>query len=82
MNNRYVATLRRPNRARIAVAALLVVLLTALTFVLSAYFMLRSENYYAPVLFIATENGASWEESEDLPVFSTINSAMKKRIRA
>ena len=69
MNNRYVATLRRPNRARIAVAALLVVLLTALTFVLSAYFMLRSENYYAPVLFIATENGASWEESEDLPVF-------------
>lgn len=69
LQNQYLATIRRPDRIKIAFAVLLVALLTALTVVLSAYFMLRSENYYAPVLFIATENGASWEESEELPVF-------------
>lgn len=70
LSNKYVATLRRPERFWILALVLFLVLVTLLTVILSAYFLTRSENTdYAPVIFIASEDGTSWEDSEDLPIF-------------
>ena len=45
-------------------------ILTAVTGILVAYFLTRTETpEYAPVLFIASEDGVSWEDTENLPVF-------------
>ncbi len=70
LSNKYIATLRRPERFWILALVLFLVLVTLLTVILSAYFLTRSENTdYAPVIFIASEDGTSWEDSEDLPIF-------------
>lgn len=68
LSNKYLGTIRRPGR-RLPVLILLIALITVLTVGLSAYFLNRSENFYAPAIFIATEGGESWEEDENLPVF-------------
>lgn len=70
LSNKYIATLRRPERFWILALVLFLVLVTLLTIILSAYFLTRSENSdYAPVIFIASEDGTSWEDAEDLPIF-------------
>ena len=69
LDNKYVASIRRGNRAWVLFLVLFLVLLTLLTLFLTAYFLRRSEADYAPVLFIATEDGENWEDSENLPVF-------------
>ncbi len=70
LSNKYVATLRRAERYWILVLVLFLALVTLLTIGLSAYFLTRSGNTdYAPVLFIASEDGTSWADSEDLPIF-------------
>ena len=89
LSNQYIATLRRAGRYWLLALILFLVLATVLTVILSAYFLTRSQNTdYAPVLFVATENGAAWDESENLPVFmndgfgtSAIAPGMKGRYR-
>lgn len=70
-NGGYVATLRRPSRYWVfAVIAILLAALTALTIFISTYVISRSGYAnYAPVVFVATENGEAWSDSENLPVF-------------
>lgn len=70
LDDQYVATIRRGNHVWVLFLVLLLVLITLLTFILTAYFLTRSGNVdYAPVLFIATEDGENWEDTENLPVF-------------
>ena len=70
LTNKYIATLRRPERYWILALVLILVLVTLLTVILSVYFLTRSENTaYAPVIFIASEDGLNWEDTEDLPIF-------------
>ncbi len=66
--DRYLATIRRFRWLPILIIVLILAFLTAVSVLLSAYFMTRSSDY-APVLFIADEHGTSWEQFEDLPVF-------------
>lgn len=66
--DKYVATIRRFHWLPLLIILLILALLTALSVLLSAYFMNRSSDYI-PVLFVADEEGTSWEEIEDLPVF-------------
>ena len=69
LSDGYLATLKRFPWAVLLVILILIALATALTGVLSAYLMSRSQDLYAPVLFIADEEGVSWEETENIPVF-------------
>lgn len=70
LSNKYVATIRRAERFWILALVIFLVLVTLLTVILSAYFLTRSENSdYAPVLFIASEDGTDWNDAEELPVF-------------
>ena len=66
--DRYLATIRRFRWLPILIIVLILAFLTAVSVLLSAYFMTRSSDY-APVLFFADEHGTSWEQFEDLPVF-------------
>lgn len=69
-SNGYIATIRRPSYFIIPIIILLLVFVTLFSVFFSAYFLKRSENVdYAPVLFIASEDGTTWEKSESLPVF-------------
>ena len=68
--NKYIATLRRAGRFWLLLLLLLLLLLTVVSVALSAYFLTRSDNTdYAPVIFVATDDGTSWEDTENLPVF-------------
>ncbi len=68
--NAYVATIRRFSWLPVLLIVIFLALATALSVLLSAYFMSRSESIeYAPVLFVASEDGTQWEGSENLPVF-------------
>ena len=68
--NKYIATLRRAGRFWLLLLLLLLLLLTVVSVALSAYFLTRSDNTdYAPVIFIASEDGTSWEDAEELPIF-------------
>ncbi len=70
LSNKYVATIRRTERFWILALILFLVLVTLLTAILSAYFLTRSENSdYAPVIFLASEDGTNWNDAEELPVF-------------
>ena len=70
LSDGYMATLRRFRWAVLAVILVIVALATALSVILSAYLMDRSQNTdYAPVLFVAGEDGTSWAETENIPVF-------------
>lgn len=69
-SNKYIATIRRFERMFIVPVIIAALLLTALTGAICIYFLKNSGNTdYAPVIFIATEKGNSWEDYEDLPVF-------------
>ncbi len=70
LSNKYVATIRRAKRFWLLFFILFLVLVTVMTTILSVYFLTRSDNSdYVPVIFIASKDGTSWEETEDLPVF-------------
>lgn len=70
LSNKYVATIRRTERFWILALVLFLVLVTLLTAILSTYFLTRSENSdYAPVIFLASEDGTNWNDAEELPVF-------------
>lgn len=70
LSDGYMATLRRFRWAVLAVILVIVALATALSVILSAYLLDRSQNTdYAPVLFVAGEDGTSWAETENIPVF-------------
>lgn len=70
LSDGYMATLRRFRWAVLAVILVIVALATAFSVILSAYLLDRSQNTdYAPVLFVAGEDGTAWEETENIPVF-------------
>ena len=70
LSNKYIATLRRAGRFWLLLLLLLLLLLAVVSVALSAYFLTRSDNTdYAPVIFVATDDGTSWEDTENLPVF-------------
>ena len=65
-----MATIRRFGWLPILIIVIILAVATVLSAVLSSYFLSRSENSdYAPVLFIAHEDGTQWQEQENLPVF-------------
>ncbi len=68
MDNVYVASIRRLSWLPILLLVLILLLATVLSVALSAYYLTRSDDY-APVLFIADEDGVEWHEEENLPVF-------------
>lgn len=69
MRNTYVATLRR-TPVLLLVLIILLVVMTALSVCLGAYFLTRSTGGdYAPTLFIADADGRSWDDMENIPVF-------------
>ena len=67
----YLATIKRLGRFPLLIILLLLLLATALAFALSAYAIVNSGNTASdiPVLFFTDEEGKSWEETENLPVF-------------
>ncbi len=70
MSGDYRATLRRFPAALLIIIIIILAAVTAITAVLSSYFMTRSDGInYAPVLFVADEHGTNWEDEENLPVF-------------
>ena len=70
LSNKYVATIRRWTLLFLVLLLVFLLILTAVTGILVAYFLTRTETpEYAPVLFIASEDGVSWEDTENLPVF-------------
>lgn len=70
LDHTYVATIRRFGWLPILIIVIILAAATVLSAVLSSYFLSRSENSdYAPVLFIAHEDGTQWQEQENLPVF-------------
>ena len=64
----YVATIRRFSWLPILLIIILLLIATLLSVVLGAYYFRRSDDY-APVLFIADEDGTEWSEERNLPVF-------------
>ena len=67
----YLATIRRRPHY---LAPLVIVILAALTLItafLCAYFITCSGNSdYEPVIFMASEDGTAWKETENIPVFA------------
>ena len=68
LDHTYVATIHRTSWLPILIIVIILAIATVLSVVLGAYFLNRSVDY-APVLFIAHEDGTQWEDEEDLPVF-------------
>ncbi len=70
LSNGYMATIRRMWRFPLLLLLILLLVATAFAFALSAYAIVFSENANdIPVLFLADEEGTSWEDTENLPVF-------------
>ncbi len=67
--NRYVGTIRHIRGLVVLVILAILLLCTIASAVLSAFYF-GATGWYAPVLFVATEDGESWEDEETLPVFS------------
>ena len=67
--NEYVGTIRRFRWLTAFIVVLILLLCTVTSVALSAYYIAAS-GWYAPVLFVATENGESWQDEEKLPVFA------------
>ncbi len=68
--NKYVATIRRSSHRVLLIIFLILLIAALVTSIVCACLLSRSDNTdYAPVLFIATEDGAEWKDSENLPVF-------------
>lgn len=71
LSDKYVATIRRPERFWFLALVLFLALATIVTAILSVFFLTRTENTnYAPVIFLASEDGTSWSDTENLPVFA------------
>lgn len=68
LDNRHIATIRTIAWLPILIIVLILAAATVLSVVLSAYFLSRSDDY-APVLFVANEDGTQWKDDENLPVF-------------
>ena len=68
LDHTYVATIHRTSWLPILIIVIILAIATVLSVVLGAYFLNRSVDY-APVLFIAHEDGTQWEDEEELPVF-------------
>lgn len=66
--NDYVGTIRRFRWAVVFVVLLILLLTTAASVALGAYYIAAS-GWYAPTLFVATEDGDSWKDTKNLPVF-------------
>lgn len=73
LSNKYIATLRGAERVWILALVLFLAAATLVTVILSAYFLTRTQNTGAPVLFVASKDGAEWKGREDLPVFVNEN---------
>lgn len=65
----YIATLRRTHFYPLFVVLLLIIALAVLSVFFVTCTLTRSDEPYAPVIFIADEEGTSWDEVEDLDVF-------------
>ena len=68
LDNAYLATIRRFGWLPVLLIVIILAVATVLSVVLSSYFMSRSTDY-APVLFVAHEDGTQWQDEENLPVF-------------
>lgn len=70
LGNEYVATIRRFGWLPVLLIVIILAVATVLSVLLSSYFLSRSgDGDYAPVLFVAHEDGTQWQDSENLPVF-------------
>ena len=69
MGDEFMAKLQKFRWPVLIIVVVLLALITALSVFLSLYFMSVSGDDYAPVLFIAHEEGTEWSDSENLPVF-------------
>ena len=62
--------LQDSKRLNLLVLIILLVVMTALSVCLGAYFLTRSTGGdYAPTLFVADADGRSWDDMENIPVF-------------
>lgn len=68
LNDKYLATIRR-FRWWLLLLIVLILLLSLLSVLISAYYIQKTGEDYAPVIFIAEEGGTSWEDLENLSVF-------------
>lgn len=70
LSNDYMATLRRFPTIILIVLLAIILAATVLSAVLSSHIISQSGNEnYAPVLFIADEDGTEWADTENLKVF-------------
>ena len=68
LGDKYLATIRR-FRWWILALILLLILLTLISVLVSAYYLRRTGEDYAPIIFIAEADGTDWNDVENLAVF-------------
>ena len=71
-DNNYVATIKRSKVWLLLLIFLLIGALAVVSSLFAAFYTPQSKNYF-PTLFIANEDGTSWDEQADLPVFFNKN---------
>ncbi len=69
MSGSYVATLRKAKPFPLVLIIILLVALTVVSVLFATCSLADTGTPYAPVIFIADEEGTSWDETEDLAVF-------------
>lgn len=69
LQNEYVGTIVHARTPWLLILCILLALITALTCILCAWALSRSESPYAPIIFATEEDGTNWEDREDLAVF-------------
>ena len=69
LQNEYVGTIVHARTPWLLILCILLALITALTCILCAWALTRSESPYAPIIFATEEDGTNWEDREDLSVF-------------
>ena len=69
LQNEYVGTIVHARTPWLLILCILLALITALTCILCAWALSRSESPYAPIIFATEEDGTNWEDREDLSVF-------------
>ena len=69
LSDGYIATIVRRPRFIVPVVIIVLACITLISAILCTYFITRSENAGPPVLFMASEDGTAWSDTENLPVF-------------
>lgn len=69
LQNEYIGTIVHARTPWLLILCILLAVITALTCILCAWALTRSESPYAPIIFATEEDGTNWEDTEDLKVF-------------